>query len=136
MSSFILRVATRMLVGVILVFSVYLFFRGHNAPGGGFSGALVAGTGLSLFAITEGAAKVRRALRFDPLLLVSAGLLLALGAAMFAVLDGRPLLTGLWWPLRAAGEKPFIGTPLLFDAGVFLVVFGTVLALLLRLEEE
>ncbi|WP_372683383.1 MnhB domain-containing protein, partial [Desulfosarcina sp.] len=42
MPSFILRAANRILVGLILVFSVYLLLRGHNAPGGGFSAALVA----------------------------------------------------------------------------------------------
>jgi multisubunit Na+/H+ antiporter MnhB subunit len=52
--SYILRAATRLLVGLILVFSVYLLFRGHNAPGGGFSAALVAGTAFRLFAIAEG----------------------------------------------------------------------------------
>jgi multisubunit Na+/H+ antiporter MnhB subunit len=135
MRSFILRVANRMLVGLILVFSVYLLFRGHNAPGGGFSGALVAGTGFSLFAIAEGPGPVRRALRVDPLVFVAAGLLLLVGSGLPAVLTGLPLLTGLWWTPGSTGVGPALGTPLVFDVGVFLVVLGTILIFILHLEE-
>jgi multisubunit Na+/H+ antiporter MnhB subunit len=66
MQSYILKAATRLLVGLILVFSVYLLFRGHNAPGGGFSAALVAATAFALFAIAEGPGPVYQALRIDP----------------------------------------------------------------------
>ena len=136
MESFILRVATRMLAGLILVFSVYLLFRGHNAPGGGFAAALVAGTGFSLFAIAEGATPVRQALRADPLVFIAWGLLLAVGSGLFAVVTGHPFLTGLWWPTDPAHSAPAIGTPLFFDVGVFLVVLGAILVLVLHLEEH
>ena len=135
MGSFILRAATRMLVGLILVFSAYLLFRGHNAPGGGFSAALVAGTGFSLFAIAEGPGPVRRALRIEPRLLIAWGLLLAIGSGLFAAAAGRPYLTGLWWPAADGEGAALIGTPLLFDVGVFFVVLGTILTLVLKLEE-
>mgnify|MGYP000641596541 CR=1 FL=1 len=91
MGSFILRVATRMLVGLILVFSVYLLFRGHNAPGGGFAAALVAGTGFALFAITEGPRSVRRALRVDPQVFIAWGLLLAVLAMALLMLRDLPV---------------------------------------------
>jgi multisubunit Na+/H+ antiporter MnhB subunit len=136
MQSFILRAATRLLVGLILVFSVYLLFRGHNAPGGGFSGALVAGTAFALFAIAEGPQPVRRALRVQPRVLVAWGLLLAVGSGMIAVIFGRPYLTGLWWTPQNLGGALAVGTPLFFDIGVFLVVMGTILTLLLNLEER
>lgn len=136
MASLILRMATRMLVGLILVFAAYLFFRGHNAPGGGFSAALVAGTGFALFAIAEGPAKVRRAVRVDPLAMVAAGLLLAVFSGLPGAFSGRPFLTGLWWPPEAAAGEFAVGSPLVFDAGVFFVVLGTVLTLLLHLEEN
>jgi multisubunit Na+/H+ antiporter MnhB subunit len=135
MVSLILRIATRMMVGLILVFSAYLFFRGHNAPGGGFSAALVASTGFALFAIAEGAGPLRQAIRTDPLNLVAFGLLLAIGSGLLAIVNGGVFLTGLWWPADAAGGKPIMGTPLLFDAGVYFVVLGTVLTLILQLEE-
>jgi multisubunit Na+/H+ antiporter MnhB subunit len=136
MPSFILQVANRILVGLILVFAVYLLFRGHNAPGGGFSAALVAATGFSLFAIAEGPQPVRRALRVDPLALVACGLLLAIAAGLLAVAAGHPFLTGLWWPAGPDTGAPAVGTPLVFDLGVFLVVLGSILTLVLQLEES
>ena len=78
MPSLILKTATRLMVGLILTFSVYLLMRGHNAPGGGFAAALVAGTGFALFAIAEGPAVVRGAIRITPQTIVMSGLSLAL----------------------------------------------------------
>ena len=136
MDSHILRVATRMLVGLILVFSIYLLFRGHNAPGGGFAAALVAGTGFSLFTITEGPRAVRRALRVDPLVCLAVGLLSSITSGLVGVITGHPFLTGLWWPADSAGNSPLLGSPMLFDTGVFLVVLGAILTLMLHLEER
>ena len=136
MGSFILRVATRMLVGLILVFSIYLLFRGHNAPGGGFAAALVAGTGFALFAITEGPRSVRRALRVDPQVFIAWGLLLAIASGLIGVAAGRPFLTGMWWPAGPDAEAAALGSPMFFDIGVFLVVLGSILALMLHLEEQ
>ena len=136
MDSFILRAATRMLVGLILVFSAYLLFRGHNAPGGGFSAALIAGTGFALFAIAEGPGPVRRALRSDPVVFIAWGLILAIGSGLPALMAGRPYLNGLWWNGKIIEGGISIGTPLIFDTGVFLVVLGTILTLVLRLEES
>ena len=136
MDSHILRVATRMLAGLILVFAVYLLFRGHNAPGGGFAGALVAATAFSLFAIVQGPRAVRKALRCDPLSLIAWGLLLVLGSGLLGVLAGRPFLSGLWWSPDETKGAMAIGTPLLFDVGVFLVVLGAIVTLVLQLEES
>ena len=117
MGSFILRAATRLLAGLILVFAVYLLFRGHNAPGGGFSA-------------------VRLALRIDPLTFIAWGLLLAVGSGVPALLTGQPYLTGTWWTPASANGVLSIGSPLFFDMGVFLVVLGAILTLILQLEES
>ena len=137
MSSLILKTATRLLVGLILTFSVYLLMRGHNAPGGGFAAALVAGTGFALFAIAEGPAGVRRALRIAPQKIAMSGLSLALASGLAAPVIGRPFLTGIWW-IWGSNPAPAlaIGTPLFFDVGVFLAVLGTILTLILALEEN
>ncbi|MCP3955341.1 MAG: Na(+)/H(+) antiporter subunit B [Desulfobacterales bacterium] len=124
------------MVGLILVFSVYLLFRGHNAPGGGFSAALVASTAFALFAIAEGPRPVRQALRIEPRILIAWGLLLAIGSGLTGIAAGRPFLTGLWWEPVFLGNSIVLGTPLFFDIGVFLVVLGTILTLLLNLEEH
>ena len=137
MGTLILKAATRLLVGLILVFSVYLLFRGHQSPGGGFAGALVAGTAFALFALSEGASALRRALRIDPRLLTAAGLLIALAAGMTAVFGNKPFLTGIWWKWGHGTEaQVFMGTPVIFDIGVYLTVLGTILTLVMALEEE
>ena len=137
MNSPILKTAARLLVSLIVVFSVYLTLRGHNAPGGGFAGALVASTAFPLFAIAEGPAAVRRALRIDPLGIAAAGLGLALFSGLAGWAAGRPLLTGIWWGAAGVnGGKPVIGTPIVFDIGVYLAVVGTIVALVLALEED
>lgn len=132
MQSDILKTATRLMVGLMLVFALYLLLRGHHEPGGGFIAALVAGTAFALFAVTEGPARVRRAGRLRPSTLAACGLVLAAGAGLPALFLDRPYLTGLWWQI---GDFS-LGTPLIFDIGVFLAVLGSILSILLALEEN
>ncbi len=127
MQSVILKTATRLMVGLIFVFAVYLLLRGHHEPGGGFAAALVAGTGFALFVIAEGPVKVRSAIRLRPTTISMLGLGASVVAGVAGMAAGKPFLTGLWWGA--------IGTPLLFDIGVFLAVLGAILAVLLALEE-
>ena len=79
------------------------------------------------------AAAVRRALRLDPRQLAAGGLLAALFSGLPALATGRAFMTGVWWPADAG--VPAVGTPLLFDLGVFFTVLGAILTLLLALEE-
>ncbi|MDJ0782256.1 MAG: MnhB domain-containing protein [Desulfosarcinaceae bacterium] len=136
MNTLILKVASRLMVGLILIFAIYLLLRGHHSPGGGFAAALVAGTGFVLYFIAEGTAPVRRTLRVHPASVAGLGLLTALTAGLLGPLSGRPFLTGLW---LSAGNTALgaieLGTPLLFDVGVFLAVLGAILTVLLALEE-
>jgi multisubunit Na+/H+ antiporter MnhB subunit len=132
MHSVILKTATRLMVGLILVFAVYLLLRGHHEPGGGFSAALVAGTGFALFVIAEGPGQVRAAIRLRSTTISLLGLGLAVAAGLPALLVGQPFLTGVWW---GPVDEPWLGTPLLFDVGVFFAVLGAILAVLLALEE-
>ncbi len=120
------------MVGLMMVFAVYLLLRGHHEPGGGFSAALVTGTAFALFVITEGPAKLRKAVRVRPSTISATGIIVAIGAGLPAVFSGRPFLTGIWWQMDTVS----VGTPLLFDIGVYLSVLGAVLALLLALEEN
>ncbi|GAB5468001.1 MAG: Na+/H+ antiporter subunit B [Rhodospirillales bacterium] len=138
MNSLILRAATRMLVALMLVFSVYMLLRGHNEPGGGFIGGLLATIAFALYAIAEGTQAARRALRVDPRSLAMVGLGLALLAGFLSLLSGAPLFTGQWLFIGGGeGEKGLpISSVLLFDIGVYLVVVGAVLSLVLALEEE
>ncbi len=137
MDSVILKTAVRFLLPLLLLASIFLFLRGHNEPGGGFVGGLVAGGAIALYAITRSAAAARQLVRASPRLLIGSGLLLALGSGLAPLFFGRPFLTALWTTTTTAvlGEL-HIGTPLLFDLGVYCVVTGVTLAFVFTLLEE
>ena len=132
MKSVILKTAARLMVGLTLVFAVYLLLRGHHKPGGGFAAALVAGTAFALLAIAEGSQSVRLAIRLTPATIATLGLGIATAAGLPAAVLSRPFFTGIWWHWG----KLAIGTPMIFDIGVFLAVLGAILAILLALEEN
>lgn len=136
MSSLILRTTTRLLIAVLLLFSVFLLLRGHDLPGGGFIGGLVAASALALYAIAYGADAAARLLRLKPQRVIGLGLVAASAAGVMAALAGRDFLTGLWWIFPAFGTEVKLSTPLLFDVGVYLVVIGVVLTMLFALEEH
>ena len=138
MNSLILSAATRLLVALMLIFSFYMLLRGHNEPGGGFIGGLLGSIGFVLYAIAHGTAAARRALRLDPAVISMAGLGIALVAGLLAALAGDPFFTGQWWFAGSddGGKGLPISSVLLFDVGVYLVVIGAVLTLILALEEE
>jgi multicomponent Na+:H+ antiporter subunit B len=136
-TSLILRTATRFLVPLLLLFSLFLLVRGHNEPGGGFTGGLVAAGAFVLYRFAFGTEEARRALPVDPRALIGAGLLVAAGSGSLALLAGRPLMTGLWARAAVPGFGDLdVGTPLLFDVGVFLAVVGVALSIILPLAEE
>jgi multicomponent Na+:H+ antiporter subunit A len=136
-TSFILRSTTRLLLPLLLLFSVFLLFRGHNEPGGGFSAALVAASAFVLYRFAFGVQATRRVFPLSPLMLSGAGLLLAAGSGAIALLAGDPLMTGLWGRMAAPGfDDLYVGTPLLFDIGVYATVLGVALSIILPLAEE
>jgi multicomponent Na+:H+ antiporter subunit A len=127
----IFKTSARLLMPLLLVFSVFLLLRGHNEPGGGFVGGLVAASAFALYAIAFGVQPAKHALLVSPSTLIGAGLLIALLSGVPAVVRGQPFLTALWAP----GSLP-LGTPAMFDVGVFLVVAGVVLMMIFTLAEE
>lgn len=135
MGSIILSTAARYLMPLLLIFSVFLLIRGHNEIGGGFVGGLVAAAAIILYAIAHNVAAARRVLRLDPRTITAIGLLVALLSGLFGWLTRQPFMTGLWLqqPVAVIGK---VGTPLLFDLGVYLVVIGVVLMILFTLAEE
>jgi len=137
MSSLILRAGTRLLAPLMILLSLFLLWRGHNLPGGGFIGGLVAASAVALQGIAFGPEAVRRTLIVPPALLGAAGVLIATLAALPAGLAGQPFFTGLWLKLKLGdGAVLPLSTPLLFDIGVYLTVVGGVCALIAALEEE
>lgn len=137
MRSLILSTAARMLMPLLLLFSVFLLLRGHNKPGGGFVGGLVAAAAFSLYALAYGARAARRLLRVPPHVLIGTGLLIALSSGVVSLLAGGQFMQGLWGDVRlpALGEI-HLGTPLLFDVGVYLAVVGVTLIDVFTLSED
>lgn len=136
-ASLILRTAARAIVALMLLFSVFLLFRGHNEPGGGFIGGLVAATAFILYATAFDVTWARRVLGTEPQTMIGMGLLLAAGSGIIALVTGGQFLTGLWWEPTLPGYGTLhLSTVLLFDVGVFLVVVGITMLIVLTLMEE
>jgi multicomponent Na+:H+ antiporter subunit B len=133
--SLILSTAARYLLPLLLLFSIFLLFRGHYEPGGGFVGGLVAAAAFALYAIAFGVPRTREVLRLDPRVLIGSGVLGAAISGMIAWVTGKPYLTAVWgkqvWPIIGK-----LGTPLIFDIGVYFVVLGVVLKIIFVLAEE
>lgn len=122
----ILKTAIRLLMPLFMIFSLYLLFRGHNEPGGGFIGGLIAAIGFVFHALAYDSDTTLRVFRLNPTFLIALGLLLALVSGLMGMFAGYPFMKALW----ADFYLPIIGrpgTPILFDLGVYLVVIGIVL---------
>ncbi len=131
MNSLIFASFSRILFFLMLVVSLFVLYRGHNEPGGGFVGGLIAAAGFATLALARGVETARAALRVEPMTVIGFGILAAL-------LGGLP---GLWlndsflahqWAIFGSFH---IGTTLIFDIGVYLVVLGGILSLILRFYE-
>jgi multicomponent Na+:H+ antiporter subunit A len=135
--SVVLETAVRLVFHTVLVFSLYLLFAGHNQPGGGFVGGLVAGAAFVLRYVAGGRAALKAAVPVDPGVPVGAGLALAAGTGMAAwVFGGQFLESG-----KVELTLPVLGylkvtSALPFDTGVYLVVVGLVLGVLRTLGAE
>lgn len=128
MSSLILHVVSRILLPVAFAYSIYLLWRGHNEPGGGFVGGLIMSAGLIIYALPRGRLRLVRFLRVPPEAIAGGGVLLAAGSGMFGLLRGQAFMTHQWTTLPTGLA---VGTPLMFDTGVYLAVVGAVLTFLI-----
>jgi multicomponent Na+:H+ antiporter subunit A len=121
-------VSARVVFHVILMASLWLLFAGHNQPGGGFVGGLLAGAALTLRYVAGGIDAVRRASRFRPWTVLGAGLLLSAATATIPLITGGDVLEIESRPVSVPlfGETS-LSSALAFDTGVFLLVVGIVL---------
>jgi len=133
--SIILPVATRFLMPLMLVFSIFLLLRGHNEVGGGFVGGLVAASALMLYAISTSPSALWKLLPLDPRFIAGIGLIISLFSGFIPLMYEKPFMTGMWieTPLPVVGK---IGTPTLFDLGVYILVIGVVVWILLEFAED
>ena len=135
MGSVILRKAARYLFPVIMLFSIYLLLRGHNEPGGGFVGCLAAASGFILNQLAFDLQSTKKLMNVESLTLIGVGLLTAMVSSVLTMLDGQPYFSSHWATIHITPAWHLeIGTPLVFDVGVYLVVLGVTLAILLSIS--
>jgi multicomponent Na+:H+ antiporter subunit B len=131
----ILQITVDWLQPLLLLFSLFLLLRGHNAPGGGFSGGLVAGSAFILAALARGTGHVLQQMPCSVDTLVRLGIFCALAAGLLPLLFGQGVFSALW----IEPKIPIIGTAgsfLLFDAGVYLLVMGFVIGVLVQMARD
>ncbi|MCW5721263.1 MAG: Na(+)/H(+) antiporter subunit B [Devosia sp.] len=134
MNTLIFRTLAPLIVATMLVFSLYVCLRGHNEPGGGFIGGLIAAAAIAVFGMASGVEEVRRALRVDPMAIAGFGVVMAGASGLMSLFIEAPFMTSIWLYLPLGDTTVPISTPLFFDLGVYCVVFGTLASVALALE--
>jgi multicomponent Na+:H+ antiporter subunit B len=132
MDSLILKVVSKFLLVLMLAFSIFILFRGHNNPGGGFIAGLIAACAFSLYVMANGAVATKRILSLDMRYWLAIGLFCCVGSGLLACFSGQPFLTAVW----AEDYVMPVGSPVIFDIGVYLSVVATVLMIVFSLEEK
>ncbi|SFB92340.1 multicomponent Na+:H+ antiporter subunit B [Parapedobacter composti] len=134
MKSTILKTASSYLLPILLLFSIFILLRGHYLPGGGFVGGLIASIAFVLHSFTHDTEATLQLLRIHPRALIPVGLGVSALSMFVPFLGGLPVMTGLWFdePVPVIG---LIGSALVFDLGVYLVVIGVVLTVLFTISQ-
>lgn len=134
-SSTVLTTTVNGITPIVLAFSIFLTLRGHNAPGGGFSGGLVMGSAVILRYLAAGPAGVR-SLRIDPVVLMGSGLVLAMVTGLTSLVVDDAFLESAIWKSDVAliGEIKIVSSSI-FDIGVHILVVGVVMAVLVAFVE-
>jgi multicomponent Na+:H+ antiporter subunit B len=138
-NSLILQTATRMLMPLLLLFSVVILMRGHSEPGGGFVGGLIVAASFCLYGMAYGPDKLKQLLPLSLQSFIGCGLLLAFASGLPGLLLGGSFMEAQWAsvPVPGLGEKPLhVGTPVFFDIGVYAVVIGVVTLFFQSLAER
>ena len=138
LDSFLLEAVLGLVFLLVNIVAIYLLLRGHNLPGGGFIGGLMTGMSFILLGLVRGWAKLQREMPVDPLRTAITGVSIALFTGLIPVFRGDPFLTQYnlhFEDVPLIGEL-HVGTPLLFDIGVFLLVGGMTVKLIIVLARS
>jgi len=135
MNTLIFRTIAPFIAALMVLFSIFVTLRGHNDPGGGFIGGLIAASAFAMYGIAAGVENVRRALYFQPLSVAAFGLMLSALSGLLSITQGMPFLTSQWAFPSILGVEVALSTPLFFDLGVYFVVLGGITSIALKLEE-
>ncbi|WP_085509227.1 Na(+)/H(+) antiporter subunit B [Thalassobacillus devorans] len=133
----ILRTTTTLIAFILFGFSVYLFFAGHNKPGGGFIGGLMTSAAIVLMYMAYGMESVAKIIPINFRVVIPIGLLIAVGTGVGSFIFGHPFLsqTFAYFQLPVLG-KTELATALLFDLGVYLTVIGVTMTIILTIAQD
>jgi multicomponent Na+:H+ antiporter subunit B len=136
MNSVILQIATKYVRWLLVFFAIVALFRGHNQPGGGFIGGLLVSLSVVFYSFAFDANTAKAKLKLQPEGYIAFGLLLIILSVLPGLLKGKVLMSGVWttFDLPIFGELK-LGTPFLFDIGVFLAIIGVMLMFFFSLNE-
>lgn len=132
-----LQVSMRVISLIIFTFSFYLFLAGHNNPGGGFIGGLMTATAILVLYLVFDMKTITKAIRINFTTIIGVGLLFAAFTGIISIIFGYPFLTQFfeYFQIPMFGEVE-LTTALLFDLGVYLVVVGAALTIILAIAED
>jgi len=138
MSSSILRTANGIIFPLTLLFAFYMALKGHNMPGGGFIGGLIAAVALMLFRMSHGREAMARLMPIHPRVIVAIGLAIATLTGLFPMIFyGQPMLRSYAPYINfGIGDPVHMPSALFFDLGVLLTVIGVSVGMIVRLGEE
>jgi multicomponent Na+:H+ antiporter subunit B len=137
MNSVILQIASKYVRWLLVIFSVIMLIRGHNLPGGGFIGGLLAGLSLAYkgFAYTPGI--LEKEMKIRPEVFMVFGLLLIFISLWPGLIMAGTLMQGVWFTVPLPFTEGFkFGTPFLFDIGVYFIVIGVTVLFLFSLTDK
>ncbi|MCA0969037.1 Na(+)/H(+) antiporter subunit B [Halobacillus litoralis] len=133
----ILRTTTTLIAFILLGFSIYLFFAGHNNPGGGFIGGLMTSAAFVLMYMAYGVKAMQKILPINFRLMLTVGLTIAVATGIGSFMFGEPFLSqsDAYFQLPVLG-KTHLATALLFDLGVYLTVIGVTMTIILTIASD
>jgi multisubunit Na+/H+ antiporter MnhB subunit len=142
--SVLFRTGMRLVLPLALIFAAYVFFKGHQEPGGGFIAGLIASVGLAVYRMAEGKRALTRLVPFRPGKIAAVGLAIALVTGVvpliMSLLPGggeAAFLTSAQAYIPRPGADPYhLASVAFFDLGVFIVVVGVSVGMINRFEEE
>ncbi|MFW5755442.1 MAG: MnhB domain-containing protein [Tangfeifania sp.] len=137
MNSIILQLAAKYLKWLFIVFAVLALIRGHNDPGGGFIGGLLAGLAIVYRGLAYDTFRVKERLQNIPEWFIAGGLFTILLSFAPSLISGKTIMTGVWLkiPLPLVGELK-LGSPFVFDIGVFFTVIGVTVMFVFSLTQK
>lgn len=136
-NNLLLQSVTRVVTFLIFAFSIYLFFAGHNNPGGGFIGGLMSAAALLLLYLAFDIQSIKKVLAFNYVNIIAVGLIISLATGMVSMFLGSPFLNQYdqYVSLPLFGEI-HLTTAVPFDLGIYLVVVAIALVIILAIGED